>query len=155
MPRITIAVESTLDSTIGRCDTNSPAGDRGWPVGHGWVPDTLGRRGEPVEALVLLATATDPGTEVCAWPVALLELMEHGTPAEELVCMAEDPCFVDLVDVADLERWHAPPQTWADALARLDVLAQPVLVRCAARAQAEQHLAEGQNAFRRLTGSLE
>lgn len=66
MPRITVEVESTIGSSIGRHDSPVPvehdvsrAG--GWPVGKGCVKGTLDTDGRSVRAMVLMQEAGTAG----------------------------------------------------------------------------------------------
>lgn len=127
MPGITIAVEATVGTRIRRDDESleteqtglQEAGAHGWPVGRGKVADTLSTDGRPLEALVLMPEPAVQGTDVRAWPVGVLHLKARDRAVEEVLCVAEAPCFAGLVDLPDLSRWHAEPEAWAAALARL------------------------------------
>ncbi|MET7774997.1 inorganic diphosphatase [Streptomyces mirabilis] len=161
MPRITVTVRSTVGSTMGRQDDAAHAEPEppghlgGWPVGQGSVPDTLGEDGRPVEALVLMQEPALPGDDVAAWPVAVLHVVDGDRRTDELLCIAETECFVDLVDVADLGRWHAEPTAWATALARLSPGSTPHVTDCGSRAEAEHLVEQTRHACQLLTGCLE
>lgn len=161
MPRITVAVESTIGSSIGKHDGPAPdASDvpgrlGGWPVGTGCVQDTLDRDGRPIRAMVLMPEPALPGDAVTAWPVAVLHLSDGHRDLDEVVCVAEAECFVDLVDVADLGRWHAEPAAWAAALGRLSPGSVYEVTGCGKRVEADHVVAEAQHAYLQLTGCLE
>jgi len=104
---------------------------------------------------VLMPEPALPGVEVQARPVAMLHLVGPDRETEELVCVSDNVCFDDLVDVSDLPRWHADPAAWAAALQRLSPGSPGVVVGCGQRAEAERWLAEAQDEFIRLTGCLE
>ncbi|MFJ1550253.1 hypothetical protein [Streptomyces sp. NPDC088246] len=75
MPRITVAVESTIWSSIGRhdgpvSDESDATGRSGWPVGKGCVEDTLDTDGRPIQTMVLMQEPALPGDEIAAWPEA-------------------------------------------------------------------------------------
>jgi inorganic pyrophosphatase len=154
MSRIAVAVESTVGTMIGRQGPDHLESER-WPVGRGRVADTLGADRQPVDALVLMCEPALPGVVVQARPVAVLRLIGSDRETEELICVAADEHFDDLVDVADLERWHADPAAWAAALGRLSPGSAGVLVSCGRCAEAERLLAEAQDDYSRMTGSLE
>ncbi|MEU9244475.1 inorganic diphosphatase [Streptomyces sp. NPDC048385] len=164
MSRIAIAVDATVGSTIRRGDetaelsrdTSSEAhGAGGWPVGHGHVIDTLGADGRPLEALVLMREPAVPGNDIPAWPVAVLHLAAREQPVEEVLCVAEEPCFADLVDVADLPRWHAQPEAWAHVLSRCAPDRAYRVSGCGPVRETDALLAEARHAYLRFTGCME
>lgn len=152
MPRISVTVDATTGSAIGRHEEGLP---EGWPVGRGVVSDTLTAEGSPVPALVLMPEPALPSQAVAAWPVAVLHLDDGGIPLDEVVSVAEAECFLGLVDVPDLPRWHAEPEVWVEALARLAPGHRYHVIGCGVRDEAEHLVSDAQRAFRRLTGCLE
>ncbi|MEL5956454.1 inorganic diphosphatase [Streptomyces sp. CLV115] len=160
MPHITVAVESTVGSSIGRNDGPVPdesdaTGRGGWPVGKGCVEDTLGTDGRPIQTMVLLQEPALPGDEVAAWPVAVLHLNDGRHDLDEVVCVAEVESFVDLVDTTDLSRWHAEPAAWASALGRLTPESAYQVTGCGSRKEADRLVATARHSFLQLTGCLE
>ncbi|MEU8974521.1 inorganic diphosphatase [Streptomyces monashensis] len=159
MPRITVDIDATASSTIRTSEGG--ASDRltstGWPVGHGRVPDTLDAEGAPLDALVLMSEPALAGSTVPAWPVGVLHRIRAEFPcaAPVLLCVAEEPSFIDLVDIDDLPRWHAEGDAWAAVLARLQHQDVGTATDCGTRAEAEHLVSECHHAFERLTGCLE
>lgn len=165
MPGITIAVEATIGSTIRRDEVlDEPVPDEqdgqgrgtgGWPVGKGEVADTLGDDGRPVEALVLMREPAVPGMDVRAWPVGVLHLTARGRVVDEVLCVAEAPCFAGLVDVGDLPRWHAEPEVWAVAFSRLSPGNTYQVAGYGPVREADELLSTAWHAYLQLTGCLE
>ncbi|MGW4031835.1 inorganic diphosphatase [Streptomyces sp. NPDC004838] len=161
MPRIAVSVDATVASTIKRDDAEPvvdapPAhGEGGWPVGHGYVVDTLGDDGRPVEALVLMREPAVPRGQAAAWPIAVLHLAARGRTMDEVLCVAEAAPFTDLVDLPDLPRWHAQPEAWAQALARLTPDSAYRIAGLGPAAEADELLGTARHAFLQLTGCLE
>ncbi|MBX7554302.1 inorganic diphosphatase [Streptomyces sp. NPDC004232] len=164
MPRIAIEVEATVGSTIKRDDgpdrlssegQPEARGAGGWPVGRGHVTDTLGDDGRLLEALVLMREPAVPGDVVPAWPVAVLHLAAEDRPVDEVLCVAEEPCFVDLVDMGDLPRWHAEPDVWAQAFARLSSGGEYRVTGCGPVREADELLSSAHHAYLQLTGCME
>ncbi|OIJ98900.1 hypothetical protein BIV23_29455 [Streptomyces monashensis] len=159
MPRITVDIDSTASSTIRKSGdgVSGCLGRGGWPVGHGCVPDTLDTDGHPLDALVLMREPALAGAGVRAWPLGVLHRVgtESAPAAPVLLCVAEDPSFIDLVDTDDLPRWHAGGDAWAAVLARLRH--QPVgnANDCGTRAEAEHLISDARHAYERLTGCLD
>ncbi|MEU6606515.1 inorganic diphosphatase [Streptomyces shenzhenensis] len=163
MPRIAVAVDATVASTIKREDDTAepmmdapPAhGEGGWPVGHGHVVDTLGDDGLPVEALVLMCEPAIPRGQVAAWPIAVLHLAAQDRTVDEVLCVAEAAPFTDLVDLADLPAWHAQPEAWAKALARFTPGSAYRIAGLGPAGEADELLDTAWHAFLQLTGCLE
>jgi inorganic pyrophosphatase len=166
MTRIVIALDATVGSTIRRdeepvefsqeAEASSQAhGASGWPVGRGHVVDTLGEDGRSLEALVLMPEPAVPGKDIPAWPVAVLHLAAGDLPVEEVLCVAEAPCFTDLVDMNDLARWHAWPDVWASALARLCPGSAYRVTGCGPAREADELLSSAHQAYLQLTGCME
>ncbi|TFV29702.1 hypothetical protein E4K10_49390 [Streptomyces sp. T1317-0309] len=163
MPKIAITVDATVASSI-RCDeeiaglprtssrrrTEQRAG-----LGHGSVVNTLGDDGRPLEALVLMCEPALPGDALQARPVATLHLSTPGRAVNEVLCVAEAPCFGDLADSRDLPRWHAEPGAWAEALARLTPGRTYRVAGCGPARETEELLSAARQCYLRLTGCLE
>ncbi|MGJ5756372.1 inorganic diphosphatase [Streptomyces puniciscabiei] len=159
MPRITVDIDATASSTI-RTSEDGASGrltSTGWPVGHGRIPDTLDADGSPLDALVLMPEPALAGATVPAWPLGVLHrLVNQAVPAAPvLLCVAEDPSFIGLVDTGDLPRWHAEGDAWAAVLARLQHLDAGEVTDCGSRAEAEHLISTAHHAYERLTGCLE
>lgn len=158
MPRITVDIDATASSTIHKSDDASRRlTSGGWPVGHGRVPDTIDTEGSPLDALVLMPEPALAGATVPAWPLGVLHRIrtESDPAVPVLLCVAEDPSFIDLVDTDDLPRWHAEGDAWAAVLARLQHQAVGTVTDCGTRAEAEHMLSDAHHAYERLTGCLE
>ncbi|WP_406253464.1 inorganic diphosphatase [Streptomyces atratus] len=161
MPRIKVEVESTIGSSIGRhggpesTEHDAPSRAGGWPVGEGCAQDTLGEDGRSVRTMVLMQEPARPGDEVSAWPVAVLHLSDGRHDLDEVVCVAEAEPFVDLVDLADLGRWHAEPAAWAAALGRLSPGSMYQVMGCGSRKEADRLVADAQHTYLQLTGCMD
>ena len=159
MPRITVDIDATASSTIRTSDDGASGRltSTGWPVGHGRIPDTLDAEGLPLDALVLMPEPALAGATVPAWPLGVLHRIgaQAAPAAPVLLCVAEDPSFIDLVDTDDLPRWHAEGDAWASVLARLQRQAVGEVVGCGTRAEAEHLISDAHHAYERLTGCLE
>ncbi|MGW3497322.1 inorganic diphosphatase [Streptomyces sp. NPDC001020] len=158
MPGITVDIDATASSalrTIGDVES-SRLTSGGWPVGHGSVPDTLDD-GRPLDALVLMPEPALPGATVPALPLAVLHLAapQSATVAPVLLCVAEDPRFVDLGGAEDPTRRPAALDAWAAVLARLQPRTSYKITDCGPRTEAERLLAEAHRAYERLTGCLD
>ena len=63
-----------------------------YPADYGYIPDTLGEDGDPLDALVLLDDPTFPGCWVSARPVGVFWMADDKGPDAKIICVpAGDP----------------------------------------------------------------
>ena len=95
-----------------------------YPADYGFIPDTLGEDGDPLDALVLLEDPTFPGCWVTARPVGVFWMEDDKGPDAKIICVpAGDPRWDDVADIDDLpahltERDRALLRRLQDARAR-------------------------------------
>jgi inorganic pyrophosphatase len=58
-----------------------------YPADYGYIPDTLGEDGDPLDALVLLEDATFPGVWVEARPVGVMWMQDEAGPDAKILCV--------------------------------------------------------------------
>ena len=58
-----------------------------YPADYGFVPDTLGEDGDPLDALVVLDDPTFPGCWVGARPVGVLWMEDEAGPDAKIICV--------------------------------------------------------------------
>jgi inorganic pyrophosphatase len=74
-----------------------------YPADYGFVADTLGEDGDPLDALVLLEESTFPGCHIKARTVAVFAMTdEMGRDVKVLCVPATDPRWSHIRDVGDL-----------------------------------------------------
>jgi inorganic pyrophosphatase len=74
-----------------------------YPADYGYVPDTLGEDGDPLDALVLLEDPTYPGIWVEAKPVGLLWMSDEAGSDAKLLCVPPtEPRWKGVEDLRDL-----------------------------------------------------
>lgn len=121
-----------------------------YPADYGFLMETLGRDGDPVDALVLVAEPTFPGCVIPVEPIGVFEMTDEKGEDDKVLCVPvnADPMWSDMHDISDvrdalldeishffdvykdLEHPHAVTVTgWHD------------------RAYADQVVAEGREAF--------
>jgi inorganic pyrophosphatase len=66
-----------------------------YPADYGFIPDTLGEDGDPLDALVLLEDPTFPGCWVTARPVGVFWMEDEKGPDAKIICVPPDE-----------PRWH-------------------------------------------------
>ncbi|MGV1007627.1 MAG: inorganic diphosphatase [Dermatophilaceae bacterium] len=64
----------------------------GYPSDYGYIEDTLGEDGDPLDALVLLDEPTFPGCVVRARPIAVFQMTDEAGGDDKVLCIpAGDP----------------------------------------------------------------
>jgi inorganic pyrophosphatase len=87
---------------VVRFDRRLP-GAFAFPADYGFVPDTLGSDGEPLDALVLMVEPTYPGVRVLGRVVGVFWLMTgHGREAKLVVVPQGDPAYAAVTDIEQL-----------------------------------------------------
>jgi inorganic pyrophosphatase len=74
-----------------------------YPADYGFLPDTLGEDGDPLDVLVCLSEPTFPGCLIPVRPIAVFRMSdEHGVD-DKLICVPTgDPNWSPLRDLEDL-----------------------------------------------------
>ena len=73
-----------------------------YPADYGFIPDTLGEDGDPLDALVLVEDPTFPGCYVMARPVAVFWMSDEKGPDAKILCVpSHEPRWSE---VSDLEQ---------------------------------------------------
>ena len=73
-----------------------------YPADYGFVPDTLGEDGDPLDALVMLEDPTFPGCWVRARPVGVFWMSDEKGPDAKIICVpAGDPNWEHVRDLED------------------------------------------------------
>lgn len=74
-----------------------------YPADYGFIPETLGEDGDPLDALVLLDDPTFPGCWVTARPVGVFWMDDDKGPDAKILCVpAGDPRWEHVADMADV-----------------------------------------------------
>ncbi|CRD11530.1 inorganic pyrophosphatase [Mycobacterium tuberculosis] len=74
-----------------------------YPTDYGFIEDTLGDDGDPLDALVLLPQPVFPGVLVAARPVGMFRMVdEHGGDDKVLCVPAGDPRWDYVQDIGDV-----------------------------------------------------
>ena len=77
-----------------------------YPADYGYLPDTLGEDGDPLDALVLGDEPTFPGVHVWARPVAVFHMRDEAGPDAKVLCVhAGDERWDHLQDLDDLPKY--------------------------------------------------
>ena len=74
-----------------------------YPADYGFIPDTLGEDGDPLDALVLLDDPTFPGCWVSARPVGVFWMEDDKGPDAKIICVpAGDPRWDTVQEIEDV-----------------------------------------------------
>jgi inorganic pyrophosphatase len=71
-----------------------------YPADYGFIPETLGEDGDPLDALVLLDDPTFPGCWVTARPVGVFWMEDEKGPDAKIICVPPgEPAWNDVTDL--------------------------------------------------------
>jgi inorganic pyrophosphatase len=74
-----------------------------YPADYGFIPDTLGGDGDPLDAIVLLEDAVYPGVWVEARPVGVLYMHDEAGDDAKVICVPpREPRWQGVDDLSDL-----------------------------------------------------
>lgn len=74
-----------------------------YPGDYGFVPDTLARDGDALDAVVILGEPTFPGCMITARVLGVLDMEDDKGPDEKLMCVPDtDPRWRHLHDLPDV-----------------------------------------------------
>jgi inorganic pyrophosphatase len=74
-----------------------------YPADYGFLMDTLGRDGDPVDVLVLVAEPTFPGVVIPVEPIGVFEMTDEKGEDDKVLCVPfKDPEWSHLHDISDV-----------------------------------------------------
>ncbi|MBP6942604.1 MAG: inorganic diphosphatase [Candidatus Buchananbacteria bacterium] len=75
-----------------------------YPSDYGFIPETLGQDGDPLDALVLLWEPTFPGCLIECEPIGVFKMIDGGEHDEKIVCVpVADPLTNHMTKLADVQ----------------------------------------------------
>lgn len=78
-----------------------------YPTDYGFIEDTLGEDGDPLDALVLLPQSVFPGVIVESRPVAMFRMTDEAGGDDKVICVpAGDPRWDHIQDLADIPSYE-------------------------------------------------
>jgi inorganic pyrophosphatase len=78
-----------------------------YPTDYGFIEDTLGEDGDPLDALVLLPEPLFPGVMVAARPVAMFQMVDEAGGDDKVLCVpAGDHRWDHIQDVGDVPEFE-------------------------------------------------
>ena len=77
-----------------------------YPADYGYVDGTMGRDGDPLDALVLVGEPTFPGCAVRCRAIGVYCMSDEKGPDEKILCVpAHDPRYSTVQDIDDVPRF--------------------------------------------------
>lgn len=76
----------------------------GYPTDYGYIEDTLGEDGDPLDALVLLPEPVFPGCIVEARPVGMFRMTDEAGGDDKVLCVLADPRWDHITDIGDVNQ---------------------------------------------------
>ena len=74
-----------------------------YPADYGYIEETLGEDGDPLDALVLLDEPTWPGCLVLARPIGMFHMRDEAGGDDKIICVpAEDPRKLGIQTLDDI-----------------------------------------------------
>ena len=78
----------------------------GYPTDYGYIEDTLGEDGDPLDALVLLPEPVFPGCIVEARPVGMFRMTDEQGGDDKVLCVLADPRWDHITDIGDVSEFE-------------------------------------------------
>ncbi len=78
-----------------------------YPADYGFIDNTLGQDGDPLDALVLLSSPTFSGCLITARAIGMFRMTDEAGPDDKVLCVsANDPRQAHLQDIGDLPEFE-------------------------------------------------
>jgi len=75
----------------------------GYPADYGFIEDSLGEDGDPLDALVLLPEPVFPGVTIASRPVGMFQMTDEAGGDDKVLCVpAADPRWEPISDIGDV-----------------------------------------------------
>jgi inorganic pyrophosphatase len=78
----------------------------GYPTDYGFIEDTLGEDGDPLDAMVLLPQSVFPGVIVEARPVGMFRMTDEKGGDDKVLCVLDDPRWDHIQDIGDVPEFE-------------------------------------------------
>lgn len=78
----------------------------GYPDDYGYIEDSLGQDGDPLDALVLDIIPTFPGCTIHCRIVGLFHMQDEHGMDEKIICVPDDPRYEEIQDIDDISDFH-------------------------------------------------
>lgn len=76
-----------------------------YPGDYGFVPQTLGEDGDPLDALVLVGIKTFPGCLIEARPIGVMSMLDNGEGDDKILCVpVSDPRMSHIKSITQISK---------------------------------------------------
>jgi inorganic pyrophosphatase len=76
-----------------------------YPLDYGFIPNTLGNDGDPLDGMVMMDQPTFPGCVIAARPIGMLEMIDGGDRDEKILCVPDkDPRYANYTSLKDVPK---------------------------------------------------
>jgi inorganic pyrophosphatase len=76
-----------------------------YPSDYGFIPETLGLDGDPIDVLVLVTDPTFPGCLIEVKPIGLFKMYDEKGPDEKILCVpVSDPYWNQINDLGEVNQ---------------------------------------------------
>jgi len=76
-----------------------------YPADYGYIEDTLGDDGDPLDALVMLPYPVYPGVVIKCRPIGMFQMVDEAGGDDKILCVPVDPRFDAFQDIDDVSNW--------------------------------------------------
>jgi inorganic pyrophosphatase len=124
-----------------------------YPADYGFLIDTLGRDGDPVDAVILVAEPTFPGCLIPVEPIGVFEMRDEKGEDDKVLCVpvTKDAKWSHMHDITDIrDSLLDEIAHFFDVYKDLEHDAEVTVGGWHGRAYADQVIAEGRAAFAAL-----
>jgi inorganic pyrophosphatase len=74
-----------------------------YPYDYGFIPNTLGNDGDPLDGMVMMDRPTFPGCVIACRPIGMLEMIDGGDRDEKILCVPDkDPRYANVTSLKDI-----------------------------------------------------
>ena len=81
----------------------------GYPTDYGYIPDTLCKDGDPLDAMLIIDESVPEGVVVPCRPIGVLRMVDDGDDDEKLICVARDDVTkAHITQLSDLGENYQP-----------------------------------------------
>lgn len=77
----------------------------GYPADYGFIENTLGEDGDPMDALVILPESVYPGTDVNARIVGVFHMTDEAGGDDKLITVLDDPRYDHIQELEDVSQY--------------------------------------------------
>jgi len=78
-----------------------------YPTDYGFIDNTLGQDGDPLDALVIVLEPTFPGCRIVARAIAMLQMTDEKGPDDKVICVPDgDPRYDKFQDLNDIDTFE-------------------------------------------------